>query len=334
MEKYKIIKNQAGKRLDKFLVTKLDFSRSQIQKLIKENKILVNNKKVIVHYFLKERDEIEIRNQSRALGIENREVKNNTLLNKIKIIAETENYLVINKPAGLLAHTTENNSLVDKKEITLVDWLLKKYPEIKNVWDTIKSLHSNGAGKKNKTGKIRPGIVHRLDRDVSGLMIIAKTQKAFNHLKKQFQDREIKKIYQALVHNEIETEQGIIKRPIARSKKTGLMISKSTVDAKAKEAVTEFEVLQKFINYTLLKINLKTGRTHQIRVHFKSIGHSVVGDTLYATRDVKLKKQKIDLNRIFLCATKLGFIDLEKKWQEFEIKLPQELKNILKELKS
>ncbi len=240
-------------------------------------------------------------------------------MQKIKIISETNNFLVINKPAGLLVHSTGKN----QEEINLVHWLLKKYPEIKSVWD-----------KKNKTGKLRPGIVHRLDRDVSGLMVIAKNQKIFDLLKKQFQDRKIKKIYTTLAYGQIEPAYGTINRPIARSKKTGLMIAKSTPDAKAKEAITEFEVIKKFINYTLLKITLKTGRTHQIRVHLKSIGHSVVGDILYQTRDQKKKKKKkINLDRIFLCATELGFKDLDKSLQKFKIGLPKELTNILKNVK-
>lgn len=324
MQTLKVDKSWAGNRLDKFLTKKLKFSRSQIQKKIKNTNILVNNKKVAVHYFLKEGDEIvieKLRNEKLRKNIKTKKIN-------IKIIKETEEYLVINKPAGLLVHSTENN----QEKATLVDWILKKYPEIKKVWD-----------KKNKTGKTRPGIVHRLDRDVSGLMVIAKNQKMFNHLKKQFQIRKIRKIYQVLVHGEIKQEQGTIKLPIVRSKKTGLMIAKSTPDSKAKEAITEFEVLQRFKNYTLLKINLKTGRTHQIRVHLKSIGHGVVNDTLYQTRNQKntylcqgygrQEKQKFNLNKIFLCATKLGFNDLKNQWQEFKINLPKELTNILKSVK-
>ncbi|MBU4360726.1 RluA family pseudouridine synthase [Patescibacteria group bacterium] len=322
MQKIKITQNQTSERLDKFLNKKLDISRSQIQKFIKNEKILVNNKKKATHYFLKVGDEISVNIYQLTVN-----KKNKKILNKIKIIAETDDYLVINKPSGLLVHPTDNN----QEENTLVDWLIKKYPEIKK----LRSLSAGAikGGKGAKAEKLRPGIVHRLDRGVSGLMVIAKNQKTFNSLKKQFQTRKIKKNYIALVHNEIEQEHGTIERPIARSKKTGLMIAKSTADKQAKPSITEFEILQRFKNYTLLKINLKTGRTHQIRVHLKSIGHSVVGDTLYQTRDQKHKKQKFNLNRIFLCATSLSFKDLEKNSQEFKINLPIELKAVLKNLK-
>ncbi len=315
-----IKKNSVGLRLDKFLVKNLsDFSRSQIQKMIKSGNILVGTrhgvfKKIKKHYFLKLNDIIKI-------NISKTKIKDNkNLLQSIKIISATENYLVLNKPAGLLVHPSDNS-----QEKTLVDWLIKKYPAIQEVGD-----------KENKEWQTRPGIVHRLDRDVSGLMLVALTQDMFDNLKKQFKQRKINKEYTALVYGKVEPPQGKIERSISRSTKTGLMVAKT--DHKlaaffAKKAITQFEVVQYFKNYTLLKLKLITGRTHQIRVHLKSIGHSIVGDKLYQTKDLKNKKSSIDLDRIFLCSTKLGFYNLENKWQEFEINLPTELTKILDKLR-
>lgn len=164
---------------------------------------------------------------------------------------------------------------------------------------------------------------------------MAKNLDSYNYFKNLFKTRKIIKIYQALVHGKVETDQGIIYRPIIRSKKTGLMIAKSTPDSKAKKAITEFKVLERYKNYSLLKINLKTGRTHQIRVHLKSIGHSIVGDKLYKTKNLKNKiNNKINLNNIFLCAVELEFLDINNNLQHYKINLPRNLKIFLNNLQS
>lgn len=333
MKKCKIKSNQTGQRLDKFLQQKLsDSSRSQIQKMIKDGLVVVVGKNVAPHHFLKAGEVIKINRKQLTINKKEDGFKDF----KIKIIKETEDFLVINKPVHVLVHPVKSptgpgiltkSGLFDRvnpdnvhQEITLVDWLIKKYPKIKDVYD-----------RENKTGYQRPGIVHRLDRDVSGLLVMAKNQKMFDWLKNQFQKRKIKKEYLALVYGVIEKDEGEISRPIGRSKKTGLMVAKGGAKEEGKSAVTEFEVIKRFKKYTLLKLNLKTGRTHQIRVHLKSIGHSVVGDEMYQTRDIKKnkKKQKVKTDRLFLCATKLGFYDLENNWQEFEIGLPKELEEFL-----
>lgn len=293
----KITAENAGKRLDKFLTEKLKkISRSQIQKQIKNNLVVVNGKKVAVHYFIKKEDKIKIANQKQEV----KKIKNNVLIKKIKIIEDNNDYLVINKPAGLLTHPDNIHN-----EVTLLDWAIKKYPESK--------------------------IVHRLDRDVSGLLIIAKNKKTYEYFKKIFQERKINKIYHAIVHGEIKPDQGIIDRPITRSKKTGCMVAKSTIDLKAKPSITEFEVLKRFKNYTFLKINLRTGRTHQIRVHLSSIGHSIIGDILYKTKNIKSQNETY-IKRLFLVATELNFEDPDKKTQKFEIKIPREFASFLKNL--
>lgn len=245
-----------------------------------------------------------------------------------KIIVETNDYLVINKPAGLAVHGGGN-----LKEPTLADWLIVYYPKIKKVGDDL----------------ARPGLVHRLDKDVSGLMVIAKNQKTFLYLKDQFKNREVNKEYLALVHGKIAPDEGIINFPITRSQsgykmaalptKTEELLSRrhprgrdqGNIDSwfKARQALTEFTVLKRFVNYTLLRINIKTGRTHQIRVHFFALGYPLVGDDLYTTKKTKAKNKKLNLGRVFLVADNLTFRDLEGKIQNFKIDLPAELTDAL-----
>jgi len=238
-------------------------------------------------------------------------------------IFENKDFLIINKPAGLLVHGANHI-----KEPTLVDQLLKKYPSIAKVGED----------------PARPGIMHRLDKQVSGLMIIAKTQNAFDHLKKQFQQRQIIKIYTVLVYGKIDKDEGEINFPIRRSSKGHKMAAlplttKGNPTKEGKRAITKFEVIKRFINYTLLKVQIKTGRTHQIRVHLSAYGHPVVGDDLYGTKKTKernsylRKQEKLSLNKILLVATKLSFTDLEGRQQTFIINLPEELVNFLQQIK-
>lgn len=231
-------------------------------------------------------------------------------------IFEDENYLIINKPAGLVVHGAEHIN-----EPALSDQLLEKYPELIKIGDD----------------PSRPGIMHRLDKQVSGLLVIAKTQKAFEHLKKQFQQRTVDKKYIALVYGKIAGDESVIDFPIKRSARSGKMAAlpktaKGKLELKGRQAITEFEVKQRFINYTLLEIKIKTGRTHQIRVHLSAYGHPVVGDDLYGTKKTRLRNQKLNLGRIFLAARELSFDDLTGKRRHFEADLPEELKNFLKKL--
>jgi 23S rRNA pseudouridine1911/1915/1917 synthase len=249
-----------------------------------------------------------------------------------EIIFENDDYLVINKPAGLAVHGGGNI-----KEETLADLLLKKYPQIKNVGDD----------------PIRPGIVHRLDKEVSGLMVVAKNQETFSNLKNQFKDRDVNKEYIALVHGKTVNDFGEINFPIKRSSEgykmaamplnTADLLSrrqpkerdKGNLDGffKAREAITEYTVIKRFVNYTLLQVKIKTGRTHQIRVHFHALGHPLVGDNLYFNKKSKAQNKKINLGRIFLMAAKLSFKDKNKETQSFSLELPQELDDWLKTLK-
>lgn len=234
-----------------------------------------------------------------------------------QVIFENENYLVINKPAGLLVHGAEHI-----KETNLADQLLEKYPALAKIGDD----------------PSRPGLMHRLDKLASGLMVIAKTQDSYDSLKKQFQQRTIEKYYTALVYGKVARDEGEIDFPVARSAKGHKMAAlpktfrgEKTGDGRL--AITEFTVIKRYINYTLLKLKIITGRTHQIRVHMAAYGNPLVGDDLYGTPKTKLKNRKLDLGRIFLVASELAFTDLQGETQRFTTPLPPELEHLLTTIK-
>jgi 23S rRNA pseudouridine1911/1915/1917 synthase len=190
----------------------------------------------------------------------------------IPVLYEDESVIVVNKPAGLVVHS-DGKTL----EPRLTDWILDTHPEIKGVGEPLKL--SSGVEIS------RPGIVHRLDRETSGVIIIAKTQEAFTHLKAQFHDRKTKKEYRAFVYGEMKEDTGTIDRPIGRSAKDfRLRSAQRGARGVLREAVTDFRVIARGSGYTLVSTFPKTGRTHQIRVHLKAINHPVVCDKLYAPK--------------------------------------------------
>lgn len=232
-------------------------------------------------------------------------------------IFENAEFLVINKPAGILTHGAEHI-----KEPNLMDEILHDYPEVAKVGDDPE----------------RPGLMHRLDKMASGLMVIARTQDSFDNLKSQFQKRTVEKIYTVLVYGKIDKDDGIIDFPIERSAKGFKMAAlpktkKGETSDEGHIAISEFFVAKRFINYTLLQVKIKTGRTHQIRVHLAAYGHPVVGDDLYGTKKTHDKNKKLHTQRIFLVASELKFKDLSGKINRFEIDLPNEFKNLLKTIK-
>ena len=234
-----------------------------------------------------------------------------------KKIFKNKEFIIINKPAGLITHGAPHI-----KEPSLADLLLKDYPEIKKIGED----------------PWRPGIVHRLDRLASGLLVVARTQESFDNLKNQFKNRTIKKHYRALVYGKIEKDEDEINFPIKRSTKGYKMAAlpetiKGKNNISGRNAITEFQVKKKYINYTLLDTKIKTGRTHQIRVHMCAYGHPVVGDDLYSTKKTREKNKKFNLGRIFLHASELEFTDLKGQGQKFKAKLPDELVNFLKIIK-
>lgn len=258
-----------------------------------------------------------------------------SLYSKIKIVYETPSFLVINKPAGLLTHPANRQD----KSPSVVAWLLEKYPEITNVVDQY--------GKKvGEWVDLRPGIVHRLDRETSGLMLIAKTQFAFDYFKKLFAERKIKKNYLALVHGHLKNPGGIIETPLGRIGARQTTRTYGRRRLKEKSAVTQYKVISKYTspklltknsieynvnnyNFSLLEVFPRTGRTHQIRVHLKSIGYPVVCDPLYAGKQAMCPP---GLGRMFLHAFKLIFISPAGEAISVEADLPEELENFLKNL--
>lgn len=212
---------------------------------------------------------------------------------------------MVNKPAGILVHEAG----VAKTE-TLVDWLIKIYPEIKKIGDV---------------PEIRPGIVHRLDKDTSGVLIVARTQKFFDFLKNLFQKREVKKTYLALVHGELKPSRGTIEKSVSLKPGT---IRRTVYKGKlSKEAVTDYKVVKFFKNFTLVELIPKTGRTHQLRVHLASIGHPIVGDQLYG------KKENLWLlKRQFLHASSIEFSMPDGSRIKIEADLPDDLQEMIDSL--
>ena len=191
---------------------------------------------------------------------------------EISVIYEDENILAVNKPAGIAVHPDGRT-----KEYTLSDWVAENYPSTRGVGEPIKLTHGGEIPKH--------GIVHRLDRDTSGVMIIAKNQEAFLFFKKQFQDRMVKKTYHAIVYGRVKEKKGVIDKPIGKSRSDFRQWSaEAGARGTLREATTEYELLKSTKDFSYLSLHPKTGRTHQIRVHLKAIGHPILCDKLYASK--------------------------------------------------
>jgi len=228
-------------------------------------------------------------------------------LETIKIYS-SPSLLVLNKPAGLLTHP---KNLKDKSA-SVVSWLLEHYPEVAVVGDQ---------------PTLRPGIVHRLDKDTSGLIVVARTQEAFEYLKKQFQTRQVKKTYLAVVYGDVKNKKGVIDLPLGKlgTRQSTRIHGKHELNEKS--AITEYEVLERSdfplapSGYTLVAVHPLTGRTHQIRVHLKSIGHPIVGDIIYAPKS--LREVRVS-PRLLLHAQKLSFTSPEGEALAFEVDPPED----------
>jgi len=302
-EKYKIGSEFSGYRLDKFLAKKHeDFSRSYIQKLIDEEYVKVNNKNIKKSYILKQRDIVEVyEKENEKLDLEPYKIE-------LNIIYEDENIIVINKPAGLLVHPSPH-----EKKKTLVNALLYYTDDL------------SGIG-----GVIRPGIVHRLDKNTSGAIVVAKDDKSHKNLSKQFKKRNTKKIYKAIVDGKFKYKDGKIDAPIGRdpSNRTRMAVTKKN----SKRAVTYFEVLKKTENYSYVKLKIETGRTHQIRVHLAYLGYPIIGDQKYAETPV-LKINNLKVKRQMLHCSNLGFYHpIKGDWMEFEADLASDFLELKKEI--
>jgi len=281
-----------GIRLDKYLTQALpQFSRSYLQKLIEQGYILVNEQRTKARQRLNEIDRITI---------ELPPLSTYPLAEPIPlaIIYEDRDILVIDKPAGLTVHPAPGHS-----SHTLVNALLAHCPQLSKSNDLT-----------------RPGIVHRLDKDTSGLMVIAKSDFARQYLVNQFKTHAVTKGYLALVRGKLSPEQGIIEAPIGRDPYNR---QRMAVVATGKEASTQYQVRKYLSNYTLLDVIPRTGRTHQIRVHLSAIGYPVVGDPIYGTKSAYI-------NRQFIHAYRLGFrLPSTNEYREFTCSLPADLKQAL-----
>ena len=242
----------------------------------------------------------------------------------VSVVYEDNDVVIVNKPAGLVVHPARSGVHPDgkTKEPTLVDWLLEKYPAIIQVGEPL--VLTDGTTIK------RPGIVHRLDRETSGVLIIAKNQQAFFHLKKQFQKREIRKIYNAFVWGEVKESEGVINRPIGKSKKDfRLRSAQRGARGELREAVTRFRVLKKNREFSFVEVSPETGRTHQIRVHFKAVNHPIVCDRLYAPK----RECALGFDRLALHALSLTFTSLEGNGITAAVALPTDFEQALSAFK-
>lgn len=286
-------------RLDAFVSSlNVHISRSFAQKLIKEGKIFVNNKNVKESYKVKAKDEVSI-----IIDIP----KETTLKPQnipLDIIYEDKDIIVVNKPKGMVVHPGNGN-----KEGTLVNAVLAYAKDL------------SGIG-----GELRPGIVHRIDKDTSGLIIIAKNDEAHRNLSEQIKNHKVTKIYTALVRGNISEDDATINMPIGRDKNDR---KKMAVTNDGKEAITHFKVLKRYGDYTLLKLKIDTGRTHQIRVHLAKIGHPVVGDETYSNG-----KNEFNVHGQMLHSTYLKFKQpITGEELEMRAPLPEYFQKVLEQLK-
>ncbi|KKR07983.1 MAG: RNA pseudouridine synthase [Candidatus Peregrinibacteria bacterium GW2011_GWE2_39_6] len=300
----KLLTEDQNKRLDIWLTENYpEKSRSFWQKKIKSGEILVNKKESSPHHHLRIDDRISIKLKPETSVLQGQNIP-------LEIVFENTHYAIINKSAGLVIHPGSGN-----KENTLVHALLHRY----------KNLSSTG-------GSERPGIVHRLDKETSGLLVIAKTDEAHRFLAAQFEAKTIIKEYLALADGLITPANGSIEAPLIRNIKQRKKITIST-QSKGRYALTHYQVQATFsapLPCSLLKINLATGRTHQIRVHLQAIGHPILGDSVYGKQTTNNICLENGLKRQFLHSAKLSFIaPITKKQVTYEAKLPLDLKHFL-----
>jgi 23S rRNA pseudouridine1911/1915/1917 synthase len=299
IKEFLVLEENEGDRLDVYLSSELgDMSRSYIQKLIKEERVLVNNKIEKSKYVVKEDDNIKIDiPEPKLLEVEAENIP-------LEIVYEDSDVLVVNKPQGMVVHPAPGNY-----SGTLVNAVLY------HCKDKLSSIN----------GIIRPGIVHRIDKDTSGLLMIAKNNNAHNFLAEQLKDHSITRKYEFICHSIIKEDTKTVNAPIGRNPKDRL---KMGVVSGGRDAITHFTVLERLTNYTYVQAQLETGRTHQIRVHSAYIKHPLLGDPLYGPKSTKFK-----LDGQVLHAKTLGFIHpTTKEYMEFTSDIPEYFKKLLKVL--
>lgn len=300
IKEFIVIEEEEGDRLDVYLSEQLgDMSRSYIQKLIKDKKVTVNDKIEKAKYLVKEDDKIIIQIPApKLLEVIPQDIP-------IDIVYEDQDVLIVNKPQNMVVHPAPGNY-----EGTLVNAILY------HCKDNLSSIN----------GIIRPGIVHRIDKDTSGLLMIAKNNNAHNSLAEQLKDHSITREYEFICHGVVKEDKITVNKPIGRNPKDRL---KMAIVNDGKHAVTHFEVIERYDNFTHMKARLETGRTHQIRVHALSINHPLLGDPIYGP-----KNTKFNLKGQTLHARKIGFIHpTTNEYIEFNSDLPEYFTNIINKIK-
>lgn len=297
-EKLMVLEEMEGERLDLFVTENMEeLSRSAVQNLIKGGKVRVNGEYLKASYHLREGEEVEIElPEPQKVSLVAQDIP-------LDIIYQDQDLVVVDKPKGMVVHPAHGNW-----DNTMVNALLYHVRDLSGI-----------------NGELRPGIVHRLDKDTSGVMVVAKHDRSHRNLAEQIRVHSIKREYIALVHGVIKENLGTIDAPIGRSP---LDRKKMAVVRDGRPAVSNYEVMERFRNYTLVKVSLMTGRTHQIRVHFSHIRHAVVGDPLYGST-----KKHFNLDSQALHARLLGFSHPRSgEYMEFTSPLPGYFQAILAEL--
>ena len=301
MEKYIVNQEEQGKRLDIYVVNKSsELTRTAVQRLIEQEHILVNGRKQKASYKVLEGDIITIeRVEAKSIELKAQEIP-------IEIVYEDKDIIVVNKPKGMVVHPANGNP-----DGTLVNAIM-----------AICGDSLSGIG-----GEIRPGIVHRLDKDTSGLIIVAKNDKAHVNMSEQIKNHEVKKTYIALVRGKVKENEATIDMPVGRSPSDR---KKMAVTKNGKNAITHIKVLKRYDKYTLLEINIETGRTHQIRVHLSTIGYPIVGDGVYSNG-----KNEFNVEGQMLHAESIEFAHpITGKKMKIEAPLPEYFNNVLKLLEN
>lgn len=307
---------ESGQRLDKYIAQEVpDLSRSLVQRLIREGLVTVNGQTVKASRKVEVGDTIVLR----VPPPEPLEVRPEAI--PLDIVYEDADLLVVNKPAGMVVHPAYGH-----RTGTLINAILAHCPEIAGVGDTLRS-----------------GIVHRLDKETSGLIIVAKNDAARQHLQRQFKRREVKKVYLALVEGHLKPERGLIEAPIGRDPRRRKRMAVMKVEKGGREAQTKYRVVEYFALqvggisrlYTLVEAQPVTGRTHQVRVHFAFLGHPLVGDPVYGFRKQRLAGYGLPpLDRQFLHAQSLGLhLPHSNQYVEFRAELPTDLREVLERLR-
>lgn len=285
-----------GIRLDKYLIDKADISRSKIQKLINDDKILVNDKSVKASYVVKDGDVIDII----STDDEDSDIVPENI--PLDIVYEDEYLMVVNKPSGMVVHPAPGNY-----SGTLVNALM---------------YHCNN-NLSLVNGSVRPGIVHRIDADTSGLLLVAKNDNVHNDLARQISEKSVVRKYIALVHGVIMEDSATVDAPIGRDKNNRKKMC--VTGENSKDAITHIKVIERYKNATLIECKLETGRTHQIRVHMSYINHPVVNDPVYGYN--KLDDKEFGQ---MLHAKEIGFVHpVTKEFMDFQVDVPEKFNEIL-----